>query len=190
MWKHASSMQCTFLSLYLCRTSSQHSQSSSNAASPHHERPHCWCHLLTPVHRCLGCPCRGPEWLLTPLSTLCPTSPAWTSVGSCVSTWTAASTSPTPTTTPSRSPASVNCSPPAKCEFVNNCSDCYTENIDCRTCGENIIRGLNENVKTWFPTSFYLLSYDVDTEIKVFSSSESDHFILLYSFLFRLQIHH
>ena len=34
------------------------------------------------------------------------------------------------------------------CEFVNNCSDCYTENIDCRTCGENIIRGLNENVKT------------------------------------------
>ena len=43
------------------------------------------------------------------------------------------------------------------CESVNNCSDCYTENIDCRTCGENIIRGLNENVKTWFPTSFYLI---------------------------------
>ena len=30
-------------------------------------------------------------------------------------------------------------------------------NIDLRTYGENIIRGLNENVKTWFPTSFYLI---------------------------------
>ena len=28
------------------------------------------------------------------------------------------------------------------CETVNNCTNCYTENIDCRTCGTNVIEGL------------------------------------------------
>ena len=33
------------------------------------------------------------------------------------------------------------------CETVNNCSNCYTENIDCgRTCGTNVIGNLDENV--------------------------------------------
>ena len=33
------------------------------------------------------------------------------------------------------------------CEAINNCSNCYTENIDCRTCGTNVVGDLNENVE-------------------------------------------
>ena len=31
------------------------------------------------------------------------------------------------------------------CETVTNCTNCYTENIDFRTCGTNVIGGLGDN---------------------------------------------
>ena len=37
------------------------------------------------------------------------------------------------------------------CEAINNCSNCYTENIDCRTCGTNVVGDLNENVEDVIP---------------------------------------
>ena len=37
------------------------------------------------------------------------------------------------------------------CENVNNCTNCYTENIDCRTCGTNVIGGLGDNVLDVIP---------------------------------------
>ena len=37
------------------------------------------------------------------------------------------------------------------CETVNNCSNCFTENIDCRTCGANVVGALNENVQDIIP---------------------------------------
>ena len=95
--------------------------------------------LVTPP-----CPAPVRGWcvssVLTTLSTLCPTSQAWTSVGSCVSTRTAASTSPTHTTTPSRSPASVNCSPPANLSTIAPIAS-------LRILTAELAVGLNENVQ-------------------------------------------
>ena len=37
------------------------------------------------------------------------------------------------------------------CEAINNCSNCYTENINCITCGTNVVGDLNENVEDVIP---------------------------------------
>ena len=38
------------------------------------------------------------------------------------------------------------------CERINNCSNCYTENINCgTTCGTNVIGDLDENVLDVIP---------------------------------------
>ena len=49
------------------------------------------------------------------------------------------------------SPVSDFCQLFKTCDSVNNCSNCYTENIDCQTCGTNVRGGLNENVQDVIP---------------------------------------
>ena len=49
-------------------------------------------------------------------------------------------------------PVSGFCELFKSCETVNNCTNCYTENVDCiKTCGTNVIGDLSENVEDVIP---------------------------------------
>ena len=48
-------------------------------------------------------------------------------------------------------PVSNFCKLFSTCETINNCTNCYTEDIDCRTCGTNAIGGLVDNVQDVIP---------------------------------------